>query len=44
MIELENGQRGACAVRMRTNSSFGLVVDSFDILGSGPLGPDVIEY
>jgi hypothetical protein len=44
MIELENGQRGPCAIRMRTNSSFGLVIDSFDILGSGPLGSDVIEY
>jgi hypothetical protein len=44
IVELENGARGPCAVRMRTNSSFGLVIDSFDVLGSGPLGPDVIEY
>jgi len=43
MIELQNGQRGTCTIRLRTNSSFGLVIDSFDVLGSGPLEPDVIE-
>jgi hypothetical protein len=38
VIELENGLRGPGTVRMRTNSSFGLVVDSFDVRGSGPFG------
>ncbi len=37
IIELDNGLRGAGTIRMRTNSSFGLVVDSFDIKGNGPL-------
>jgi hypothetical protein len=37
-IELEDGRRGPVTIRLRTNSSFGLVVDSFDIRGDGPLG------
>jgi hypothetical protein len=36
IIELQNGLRGPGTIRMRTNSSFGLVVDSFDIRGNGP--------
>jgi hypothetical protein len=37
IIELEDGRRGPCNTKIRTNSSFGLVVDSFDIEGAGPL-------
>jgi hypothetical protein len=35
-IELENGLRGPGSIRLRTNNSFGLVIDSFDIIGKGP--------
>jgi len=37
VIELDDGRRGPCVIRIRTNSSFGLVVDSFDAEGTGPL-------
>ncbi len=37
IIELEDGRKGACVTKMRTNSSFGLVVDSFSLEGTGPL-------
>ncbi len=36
IIELGDGRRGPCNVSIKTNSSFGLVVDSFDIEGTGP--------
>jgi hypothetical protein len=37
IIELEDGRRGPCVTRMNTYSSFGLVVDSFNLEGTGPL-------
>ena len=37
IIELDDGRKGACTISMNTYSSFGLVVDSFSIEGTGPL-------
>ena len=37
IIELEDGRKGHCITKMRTNSSFGLVVDSYNLEGTGPL-------
>jgi hypothetical protein len=37
IIELEDGRRGPCTIGINTYSSFGLVVDSFDVEGTGPL-------
>ena len=37
IIELEDGRRGPCVTQMNTYSSFGLVVDSFKLQGTGPL-------
>jgi hypothetical protein len=37
ILELEDGRRGLCIVSIKTSSSFGLVVDSFDVEGTGPL-------
>ena len=33
ILELEDGRKGSCSASMKTNSSFGLVVDSFNIEG-----------
>lgn len=37
IIELEDGRRAPCISRMNTYSSFGLVVDSYRLEGTGPL-------
>jgi hypothetical protein len=37
IIELDDGRRGPCIIKINTYSSFGLVVDSFDVEGTGPL-------
>jgi len=37
IIELDDGRRGPCVIEMKTTSSFGLVVDSFNLKGAGPL-------
>jgi len=37
IIELDDGRRGPCITRMKTTSSFGLVVDSYNLEGTGPL-------
>jgi len=37
IIELDNGRKGRCIIRLKTSSSFDLVVDSFDLEGAGPL-------
>ena len=35
ILELKDGRRGPCIIRINTYSSFGLVVDSFDVEGTG---------
>lgn len=37
ILELQDGCRGPCSVCIKTTSSFGLVVDSFNVEGIGPL-------
>ena len=37
IIELDDGRRGPCIVKIKTTSSFDLVVDSFDIEGTGSI-------
>jgi hypothetical protein len=37
IIELDDGRKGPCIIRLKTTSSFGLVIDSFDLEGAGPL-------
>ena len=37
IIELEDGRSGPCIIRVKTTSSFELVVDSYDIEGTGRL-------
>ncbi len=37
IIELEDGRKGPCNIGLKTTSSFGLVVDSFNLKGTGPL-------
>ncbi len=37
IIELEDGRRGTCIIRMNTYSSFGLVTDSFSVEGTSPI-------
>ena len=37
IIELEDSRRAPCISRMNTYSSFGLVVDSYRLEGTGPL-------
>jgi hypothetical protein len=37
IIELDDGRRGPCITKIRTNSSFGLVVDSYNLEGTGSL-------
>lgn len=37
IIELDDGRRGRCLTSMKTNSSFGLVVDTYHLEGTGPL-------
>ena len=36
VIELEDGRRGLCVSKILSYSSFGLVVDSFGVEGTGP--------
>ena len=36
ILEMEDGRRGSCVTQMNTYSSFGLVVDSFNLQGIGP--------
>lgn len=36
IIELNDGRRGQCVIRMKTNSSFGLVIDTYHLEGTGP--------
>jgi hypothetical protein len=35
ILELEDGRQARCIIRIKTTSSFGLVVDSFDVEGAG---------
>lgn len=35
-LELKDGRWGPCTIKINTYSSFGLVVDSFDVEGTGP--------
>jgi len=37
IIELDDGHRGSCITSMNTTSSFGLVVDTYNLEGAGPL-------
>ena len=37
IIELDDGRRGPCIIKIKTTSSFDLVVDSFDIEVTGSL-------
>ena len=37
IIELDDGRKGHCFIRVKTTSSFRLVVDSYDLEGTGPL-------
>ena len=37
IIELDDGRRGPCTTGIVTYSSFGLVVDTFSVEGTGPL-------
>ena len=37
VIELDDGRRGTCNIKVKTTSSFELVVDSYDIEGTGAL-------
>ena len=37
ILELDDGRRGCCVISTSTYSSFGLVVDSFGVEGTGPL-------
>lgn len=37
IMELDDGRRGTCTIKINTYSSFGLVVDSFEVEGTGPL-------
>ena len=37
IIELDDGRKGPCIIKTKTTSSFGLVVDSYDLEGNGPL-------
>jgi len=37
IIELQNGCKGHCITKMNTYSSFGLVIDSYNLEGTGPL-------
>lgn len=37
IIELADGRRGDCKTTIKTNNSFGLVVDTFAVEGTGPL-------
>ena len=35
IIELDDGRRGLCIIKIKTTSSFGLVVDSYNLEGTG---------
>ena len=37
IIELDDGRRGPCIISIKTTSSFGLVIDSYNVEGTGPL-------
>ena len=37
IIELDDGRRRPCIISIKTTSSFGLVVDSYNLKGTGPL-------
>jgi len=37
IIELDDGRRVPCIIKIKTTSSFGLVVDSYDLEGTGSL-------
>lgn len=37
IIELDDGRRGPCVISIKATSSFGLVVDSYNVEGTGPL-------
>jgi hypothetical protein len=37
IIELDDGRKGRCTIKIKTTSSFGLVVDSYNLEGNGAL-------